>query len=305
MKKYCMIALVLACASASSFAQQKVFDWVTDSDELVRLTPGSRQKTHLYNSMQGGAIKLDLRSQQPVTIAVVQRTEWDNATQDPNAIYQPQVMDRLQYFCVQQHVVSSTYSCNLPISTDSMALIIRDERELDHRVLSEAGEAMRMARAVYDDEFAAPNEVHVQYYRWSCVQNCFPPEFRGIRLSKEKYQLSNVMKSYSLPLPEHAGEQVEVKLKSPVPMVVAVVPSATAEQLYSKPDMLEAALGQGTCQERGVQSMNFACKLNADSVAQSLIVVPEPAAGIPSKAKAQIEVTSVKCVANCKPLGSN
>jgi hypothetical protein len=138
-----------------------------------------------------------------------------------------------------------------------------------------------------------------------CAQNCFSPEFRDIRLSKEKYQLSNVMKAYSLPLPEHDGEQVEVKLKSPVPMLVAVVPSATAEQLYSKPEMLESALDTGICLERGMQSMNFACKLDADSGAQSLIVAPEQAADIPPRAKAEIELKSVKCVANCQPLPKN
>ena len=113
------------------------------------------------------------------------------------------------------------------------------------------------------------------------------------------------MKAYSLPLPEHDGEQVEVKLKSPVPMLVAVVPSATAEQLYSKPEMLQSALDTGICLERGMQSMNFACKLNADSGAQSLIVAPEQAAGIPPRAKAEIELKSVKCVANCLPLAKD
>jgi len=39
--------------------------------------------------------------------------------------------------------------------------------------------------------------------------------------------------------------------------------------------------------------------------AQSLILVPEPSAGIPKRGKTQIELTSVKCVANCRVWAAN
>lgn len=296
--------LLLACLMAApATAQQKVFDWVRDNDELVRLTPGLRQKTHLYNPGQGGNIKLELTAQKPVTVAVVQRRDWDDATQDPQAIYRPAVMDRLEYRCVQEHVVNATYSCYLPASDDSVALIIRDEREFDRAVLAEVGDALHVPHVA--NEFGAGNEVRLQYYRWSCVQNCYPPQFRGVRLAKEKYQLTNVLKLYSLPLPEHDGEQVDVKLKSSVPMLVAVVPSSIAEQLYSKPEMLQSAVAGGICQQRAAQSVNFGCELNPTGAAQSLILIPEPNVSVPAKSKAQIELTSVKCVANCRALAAN
>jgi|SRR5215472_4165813 len=299
MSKLSTHALLLSCLlAAPAVAQQKAFDWVRDTDELVRLTPGVRQKTHLYNPGQGGNIKLDISAQKPVTIAVIQRRDWDDATQDPQAIYRPAVMDRLEYRCVQEHVVSATYSCYLPASDDSMALIIRDERALDHAVLAGVGSALGVGDVA--SAFGNPNEVHLQYYRWSCIQNCYPPQFRGVRLAKEKYQLTSVLKLYSLPLPEHDGEQVDVKLKSPVPMLVAVVPSAIAEQLYSKPEMLQSAAAGGICQQRAAQSVNFGCELNPNGAAQSLILIPEPNVNVPAKSKAQIELTSVKCVANCR-----
>lgn len=298
MPKSTLHVLVLACLAAPAAAQQKAFDWVRDTDELVRLTPGLRQKTHLYNPGQGGNIKLDITAQKPVTVSVIQRRDWDDATQDPQAIYHPAVMDRLEYRCVQEHVVSTTYSCSLPASDDSMALIIRDERALDHAVLAGVGNALGVGDVA--NAFGSPNEVHLQYYRWSCVQNCYPPQFRGVRLAKEKYQLTSVLKLYSLPLPEHDGEQVDVKLKSPVPMLVAVVPSAVAEQLYSKPEMLQSAVADGICQQRAAQSVNFGCELNPSGAAESLILMPEPGVNVPAKAKAQIELTSVKCVANCR-----
>jgi hypothetical protein len=295
--------LLISLMAVPAVAQQKAFDWVRDNDELVRLTPGLRQKTHLYAPGQGGNIKLDIIAQKPVTIAVVQRRDWDDAAQDPQAMYRPAVMDRLEYRCLQEHVLSTTYSCYLPASDDSVALILRDEREFDHAVLRGVGEALNVPHAA--EVFGSPNEVRLQYYRWSCVENCYPPQFRGVRLAKEKYQLTSVLKLYSLPLPEHDGEQVDVKLKSPVPMLVAVVPSEIAEQLYSKPEMLQSAVAGGICQQRAAQSVNFGCELNPNGAAQSLILIPEPNVNVPAKSKAQIELTSVKCVANCRAFASN
>src|SRR5438874_6159121 len=301
MKKILTLPLFLAFALTLPVqAQQKIFDWVRDSDELVRLTPGLRQRTHLYNPGQGGSIKLEVAAQKPVTIAVVQRRDWDYAAQDPNAMYRPAAMDSLQYRCLQQHVVSTTYSCYLPASDDSMALILRDEREFDHAVLSGVGQVLHVPQTA--NAFGSGNEVHLQYYRWSCVENCYPPQFRGVRLAKEKYALTSMLKLYSLPLPEHDGEQVDVKVKSSVPMLIAVVPTSIAQQLYSQPEMLQSAVAGGICQQRAAQSVNFGCQLNANAAAQSLIILPEPNADVPKKSKAEIELTSVKCVANCQPL---
>jgi hypothetical protein len=50
--------------------------------------------------------------------------------------------------------------------------------------------------------FYAPNDVHIQYNRWDCVENCIQPEYQRIRGVKEKY------KSYPLPIllgPSEAG----------------------------------------------------------------------------------------------------
>jgi hypothetical protein len=310
MKNWFMIGLLcIGALTQSGAAQQKVYDWVIDNGELVRMNPGWRQQTHVYNCASAGSIKVGIKSQQPVTVAVVQRRDWENSTQSPGAIYRDDVMKLLPYRCVQEHVTNSIYTCDLPASDDPMLLIVHDERPLDHQqgnaVVSEIGNALHMpqvGRVAQLDEIGKGNEVHLEYYRWSCVQNCIAPSFRSVRLSKEKYPLTNVAKLYSLPLPEYDGEQVELKLKSSVPMLVAVVPTATAAQIYRNPDMLDSVIAGGICQERGVQSMNFACKLSANAGAQSLLVSPEPAAALPSKSKAEIELTSVKCIAHCQPV---
>ena len=146
--------------------------------------------------------------------------------------------------------------------------------------------------------FVSPNDVHIQYYRWVCIENCIQPEYQWIRQFKEKYDLTSFTKVYGGLQPEHDGEKVSVKIKSPVPMAVAILPSKVADQLHAQPDAFETALQQNACQQRGVQSLTFECTFNVADGPQSLIVVPEAGQKIPHK-KAEIDVFSLKCVANC------
>jgi hypothetical protein len=75
-----------------------------------------------------------------------------------------------------------------------------------------------------------------------------------------------------------------MEIKSPVPMVVAILPSQIADQLQAKPGALETALEKHSCQQRGVQSWPFACTFNLCDGPQSLTAVPEagPPAVLPS-----------------------
>jgi hypothetical protein len=92
-------------------------------------------------------------------------------------------------------------------------------------------------------------------------------------------------------------------LKSPVSMLVAMLPSSIANQLHAKPDMLESALAKNSCQQRGVQALQFQCKFDLSDGPQSLIVVPEASEKVPKK-KAEIQMWAAKCVANCELLES-
>ena len=150
--------------------------------------------------------------------------------------------------------------------------------------------------------FASPNDVHVQYFRWECVENCIQPEFQWTRQVKEKYDLTSFLKVYGGFAPDHNGEQVSINIKSPVPMVVAMIPSQIAGELHAKPDTLESALEKNACQQRGVQSSHFECTFNLGDGPQSLIVVPEEGAKLPNHKKAEVEMQAAKCVANCRLL---
>ena len=314
-----LLAFSALCAAASPcFGQQKVFNWLPANDESVRLDPANFHSGRTYHpGPNGGNMHVDIKSQMPVTIFMADAGEWTQALQHPETIA------GVRQVCPRDHVVETTYTCQLP--AEAMTLVIQDDRiSPDHTVFTGVGVVLDPNNGVADPNnkveravglgigtilkaqnsagrrFVAPNDVHIQYYRWDCVQNCVQPEYQWIEQIKEKYDLTSILKVYGGFAPDHDGTQVSIRIKSPVPMIVAMLPSQIADQLHSQPGALEAALQKGPCQQRGVQSLQFQCTFNAADGPQSLIAVPEVTSKVPHK-KAEIEMQSVKCVANCTP----
>jgi len=318
-----LFAFLLMCAlSAQSFGQQpdRVFNWQPGNQEDVRLDPANYHAGQTYHaSGDGGNMQVDIKSERPVTIFLAHSEEWNAAVQHPDGL------SSLRQLCTREHVVETRYTCFVP--PVSMTLIIRDERynpeSPDQAVFSGLGAVLdpsnRVERAVgvgitgiaavmgeresAKRQFKAPNDVHIQYFRWLCVENCVQPEFRWTWQVKEKYQLTSFLKVYGGFTPDHDGAQVSIKIKSPVPMVVAMLPSDVANQLHAKPEMFEPALEKNPCQQRGVQSLEFQCTFNLADGPQSLIVAPEDNGKVPHK-KAEIEMQFVKCIENCELLQS-
>ncbi|HTP69403.1 MAG TPA: hypothetical protein VMJ35_10910 [Dongiaceae bacterium] len=316
-----MSALVVFVCVGSAAAQEKVFEWQRGTEESVRLDPSNYHGGKSYSS-QGGTIHVDIDAQQPVSIFMTSAGEWNRAMQNP------ELLGSIRTVCLREHVVKVTYTCDLP--REPMQLIVRDDRETQSsKAFAGLGAVLKSTEAVATAEpqlggamgvinavgsgvagilgrqsnatsrhFVAPNDVHIQYYRWICVSNCFPPEFQWIQQAKEEYKLTPFLKVYGGYAPDHDGELVSVKIKAPVPMLVAVVPASVANQLHAKPDMLEPALEKTACQQRGVQSQTFQCTFNAADGPQSLIVVPENLEKVPHK-KTEVEFFASKCVANC------
>jgi len=302
--------LSLGVFSGPSLAQQsKVFNWLPANDESVRLDPANYHAGLTFHTFgNGGDIQVDVKAERPVTIFLVREEEWAAALQNPESL------SNVTKVCPQEHLVETRFSCFVP--PVAMTLVVHDERNsLDPAVFAGLGSVFdprnRAERAAGEGlasiwtgqgsatrRFRAPNDVHVQYFRWACVENCIQPEFQWVQQAKEKYQLSSFLKVYGGYTPGHDGEVISIKIKAPVPMLVAVIPSAVANQLHGKPDMLESALEKNSCQQRGVQSQTFQCTFNAADGPQSLIVVPEDAADVPHK-KAEIQFFASKCVSNC------
>jgi hypothetical protein len=103
-------------------------------------------------------------------------------------------------------------------------------------------------------------------------------------------------KLYTL-TPDYDGQRVWVKIKAQVPMTLAILPSKAADEAYDKPETLSSAIGQTACKQRGVQKMEFECKVNRSDGPQSLIALPE--SPVRSRKKAEIEFQTLKCLANC------
>jgi hypothetical protein len=294
--------------------QQRVFDWQQANDETARLDPANYHSGRTYGpSPDGGKIHVEIKSQSPVTVFLADAGAWNQALQHPESL------SNVPQICTQEHVVELTYVCALPqIST---TLVIRDERynpdadtntavfaglgavlngnsKIDNAI--GAGVAAVLGRQESATrKFISPNDVHIQYYRWICVENCIQPEFQWISQFKEKYGLTSFPKVYGGFAPDHDQALVSIKIISPAPMIVAILPSQVADRLYAKPDTLETALERNSCQQRGVQKLTFQCSFNIADGPQSLVVVPEPTSNVPHK-KAEVEMQAVKCIANCQ-----
>ncbi len=310
-----MGALCGMFSGASFGQQQRVFNWLPANDESVRLDPANYHTARTYRpNANGQSNHVDIKAEKPVTIFMTPAEDWNYALQHSGAIA------NLRQVCLREHVVETTYVCEMPV--EPLTLVIRDERNSpDAAVFAGLGAVLdphdKTERAVgvgiatvltgqgsVTRRFVAPNDMHIQYYRWDCVENCIQPEFQWTRQIKEKYELTSFLKVYGGFTPDHDGEQVSIKIKSPVPMVVAMLPSQVAGELHVKPETLESALEKNACQQRGVQSLQFECTFNLGDGPQSLIVAPEASARVPNHKKAEIEMLAARCVANCALLES-
>ena len=289
----------------------RVFDWVAIGNSTLRLDPGDYSAPQNYDS--NAAMRADIEAQQPVTVSMVRFEYWKTVT-TPNSPFRRDSTS-LDTFCVQQRTTKINYGCTMgPFGP--YVLVVRDERHEggDHRDPRDGNSAptapvlFQAQVQVHDSaarrEFASPNEVHIQYYDWRCVAYCDQPVFQWISQVNEKYQLTNILKLYSGITPDHDGEQVSIKVKSPVPLAVAILPAKIAGQLYGKPDMFESAVENSSCQQRGVQSSTFQCQFNVADGPQSLVLLPEPGSQIPPKKKVEVGLQAVKCVENCDKLPS-
>jgi hypothetical protein len=205
----CALGLLLGIAAPVLAQDQgKVYDWQPANDESVRMDPANYHTGRTYRpGPQGGSIHVDIEAQQPVTIGLTAAGDWNAALQ------RSELIGSLNYLCLREHVVKTTYLCDLP--AQPMTLVIRDERNNpDRAVFAGLGAVLdphdKVDHAVgvgivtiFTGEgsptrrFAAPNDIHIQYYRWACVSNCIQPEFQWIRQAKEKYELTSFLKVYN------------------------------------------------------------------------------------------------------------
>ncbi|MBZ5656481.1 MAG: hypothetical protein LAO56_14525 [Acidobacteriia bacterium] len=294
MKNLLRLGLSFVLCAVGLWAQPpRTFDWVRASDETVQLDPSDFHSGRVYRpGAQGGNMHVLIHAKRPVTLAMAWANEWNDA------LLHPETRGNLEYRCLREHVVDTTYECHLP-SDRPMVLVIHDERTPDRAILQGIGVLVGRVGA---RQLVSLNEVQITYHSWQCVQNCVQPEYQWFRVVKEKYDLTPSPKLYSVVTPDYDGQRMWMKVKAGAPITVAVLPSKLADQVYDKPGTLADALSQTACKQRGVQTMEFECKINRGDGPQSLIVLQE--SPVRSHKKAEVEFQTLKCTANCELIPS-
>ncbi len=280
--------LLCACAAFTHAQDNRIFDWTPANNETIPMEPASLHAGRTYRPAAGGGnMHVQIDSRYPVTVAMVWADEWNNAMQHPDAPM------NFSPICVKEHVVSATYECHLP-SERPMVITFHDERRPEKPVVSTI--AVILGPGVR--QFISPNDIHIQYYAWNCVDSCILPEFRWRRIVNEKYDVTQAPKVYSLMTPDHDGQELSVKIKSSVPLTIAILPSHLADQFYDRTISLTDALSQTECKERGVQKLGFNCTFNVANGPQTLVVLPD--VNFSGNKKANVEIETVKCVEHCE-----
>lgn len=285
MRNLSIFAALLICVlalAANSPAQNQIY-WSAADSATIPLEPASLHAGRVYHpAVGGGDMHVQIDARYPVTVAMAWADEWD-------AAMQPGSRPNFSFLCVKEHVTSSIYECHLP-SERPMIITFRDERRPERPVVTTIGAILGPGVR----QFISPNDLHIQYF------NCIQPEFHWQRILDEKYQITTAPKVYSLMTPDHDGQELSVKIKSPIPLTVALLPSHLADQVYDKSVTLNEALNQTGCKERGVQSMSFNCTFNVANGTQTLLILPD--IDFSGKKKATVEANTVKCVDHCELL---
>jgi hypothetical protein len=295
LEKRGLLALALVCGlsfgSARMWgAQESTFDWLAANDESARLDPADYHTGRVFKpGEQAGNVHVDIDAQEPVTVEMAPAEEWSEA------IRHPELLPRVTFRCIREHVTKTTYVCNIPPGR-AMTLVLRDERNSDQTTVTAFGAPLIDHGTVR--EFISPNDIHIQYYRWACIENCNPPRYQWISELKETYDLTSALKVYDGITADRDGEPFSVKINSPIPMTVALVPSRVADELREKADF-DSALAGRTCMEKSVRSAAFECTFDLADGPQSFVAVPEAGSKVPPNKKAEVEVIASKCVANC------
>ena len=280
-------ALLCGCAALTFGQDNRVFDWTPANNETIPMEPASFHAGRTYHPAAGGGnMHVQIEARYPVTVAMAWADEWNNAMQHPDAPV------NFSFICIKEHVVSAIYECHLPAERP-MIITFLDERKPEKPVVSAIGAILGPGVR----QFISPNDLHIQYFAWNCVDNCILPEFHWRRIVNEKYDVTQAPKVYSLMTPDHDGQELSVKIKSPIPLTVAILPSHLADQFYDHSLSLSDALDQTGCKERGVQKLGFNCTFNVANGPQTLLVLPD--INFSGHKKADVEIETVKCVEHC------
>jgi hypothetical protein len=262
----------------ASFTSAKEMGWVSVSRQNYRLEPGRWQAAGNYGP---GPIRLNIgvRAASGVSLGLVRQKDLDAG-----------IKSAMQ--CRAQGLVDSVFTCEYE-AKDAMVLLIQDQRLPGDALATALTGGWRRAT----QEAVSSNVITLSQLEWGCVRGCYP-SYGWVNVSKEKFDLYPIAKTYGPITPDHDGNQVHVKMKAKQPMLLALLPVASADRLRANPAEAETILAGAPCKQRAVEKADLTCKLNLQDGTQQLVLMAEP--GIPvKKKKVEVHITMVRCVANC------
>ena len=279
---------------------KKTYGWVAQATDTYRMGPGAYNGIAVFtpNGWEALHIRLDITAREPVTVGVASLQDWNNAIQDR------ELLRKMDYSCLSAGVTRLSFSCDLAPSNVARVVVVRDMRRWEHRHRDDmdgptiSGVGAPLARMAYNQFLA--NEMDVTPYHWGCTSYCDlpdPPRYAWVDLRREKFEITPVMKSYGPFTPQKDDDKIRVYVKTPFPMTVAVVPSPLADQLYAHKEQARQILSKTSCKQYGVQNSTFDCALQMSDGPQQVVLLPD--VDINKKKKAHIEISTVRCVANC------
>jgi hypothetical protein len=270
--------LILIFLMLGSFAAAKEMGWVPVSRQNYRLEPGRWQAAGTYGP---GPIHLNIgvRAGSGVNLGLVRQKDLDHG-----------IKSAMQ--CRAQGLVDSVFNCEFE-ATEPMVLLIQDQRLPGDALATAITGGWKRAA----EDLTSSNVITLSQLEWGCVRGCHP-SYAWVNVSKEKFDLYPIAKTYGPITPDHDGNQVNVKMKSKQPMLLAILPVASADRLRANPAEAETLLAGAPCKQRAVEKADFTCRLNLQDGTQQVVLMAEP--GIPvKKKKVEVHITMVRCVANC------
>jgi hypothetical protein len=222
----------------------------------------------------GEPISIHVKSPVPMAVAMLRPKAANRLVSQPDQL--ESAVEKSS--CVQRGVQESSFQCTFNVKDGPQSLVVVPEPGVD---IPEHKKA----------------EVSLQAFK--CVDNCPGPIYGWVGAVHEKYLPTKILKMYGGFIADHDGAQVSVKIKSPVPMAAAMLPTREAGQLYGKPDLFDSELQNSSCQKRNVLDAFFECTVDLADGSQSLVVRPEPGYANQKNKKAEVEIRTVKCVDKC------
>jgi hypothetical protein len=270
------LGYVWRCVDA---CDQPDYNWASQVNESYTLNSGARYYGGaVIPDHNGEQVSIHVKSPVPLAVTMLRAKAAFRIYNQPDLF--ESVVENSP--CIQRGVQESTFQCTINLADGPQSIVLKPEDGSD---IPERKKA----------------EVLVQAFK--CVDNCAGPSFGWVEEKHEKYHPTSILKTYGSFLADHDGEQVSIRIKSPVPMVAALLPTRQANQLYGRPQSFDEEMQKSSCQQHNMQDAALQCTIDIADGPLSVVVRPETGYSLPRDKKTEVQIQTMKCVDKCDSQG--